>query len=429
MTDLDESISSCFPPYEMFEPHIPVCCVTPDLDGCFHRFFDSCPISPSGRFIGLTRLRDESRAPSAGEAADIVLVDLNTGTQAIIAESHAFATQLGAQVQWGRSDEELYFNDMRVGEWKPFAVCMNPATGKKREMQGPIYMISPDGKTLASPCLLRTALTQNGYGVHVPEPHLPFNMGAPDDDGLYVTDTESGECRLLVSFHQIVAALGDHYRHPPYSDGGFYGFHVKWNRQGTRLMFILRYRHPAGGGHTAMPCDVITCDADGSNINVALTSAQRFRGGHHPDWCPDGEHITQNLVVNDTGLRFVRFCYDGTNLETLSDRPGSGHPTLHPDGRHILTDAYVPEKVSFGDGTTPIRWIDIQTNEEITLARIGTSPAFNGPENMLRVDPHPAWDRTYTRFVFNACPDGCRKVFLADVSSLLENTDGAEHSA
>ena len=178
-----------------------------------------------------------------------------------------------------------------------------------------------------------------------------------------------------------------------------------------------------------MPCDVITCDANGSNIHVALTAARRFRGGHHPDWCPDGEYISQNLVVDETGMRFVRFRYDGTDLQTLSERNGSGHPTLHLDGRHILTDAYQHDSGSFGDGTTPIRWIDIQTSKETTLARIHTLPDFTGPENMLRVDPHPAWNSTYTRFAFNACPDGTRRVFLADMSSLLTPTHGAEQAS
>ncbi len=403
----------------MFNPAIPVYCITPDVDGCFHRFFDTSPVSPSGRYVGVTRLRDETRPPSPGETADIVLVDLTIGTQQVVAESRAFGTQLGAQVQWGRTDNELYFNDMQNGEWRPYAVCMNPFTGEKRELKGPAYMVSPDGRKLASPCILRTELTQNGYGASVPAPFLPYNVGTSDDDGLYVTDAETGECRLLLSFREIVAALDDSYRREPYTNGAFYGFHVKWNPQGTRLMFILRYRQPAGGKHGAMPCDVITCDTDGSNINVALTSAQRFKGGHHPDWCPDGDHISQNLAVNDNGLRFVRFRYDGANLETLGERPGSGHPTLHPDGRHILTDAYTHDVCAFADGTTPLRWVDIRTDEETVLARIRTLPNESGPENMLRVDPHPAWDSTYTRFVFNACPHGSRKVYLADISKLL----------
>jgi len=38
----------------------------------------------------------------------------------------------------------------------------------------------------------------------------------------------------------------------------------------------------------------------------------------------------------------------------------------------------------------------------------------------LRVDPHPAWDRAYRRLAFNACPDGTRRVYIADLTEVLE---------
>ena len=46
-----------------------------------HRFFDTSPISPSGRYLALFRLPYENRAPAPGDAGDIVLVDLKTGQQ------------------------------------------------------------------------------------------------------------------------------------------------------------------------------------------------------------------------------------------------------------------------------------------------------------------------------------------------------------
>ena len=63
------------------------------------------------------------------------------------------------------------------------------------------------GKQIASPCLLRTARTQLGYGVLAPPSKVPVNNGAPDDDGLFLTNIETGECRLLVSLRQIVDAM------------------------------------------------------------------------------------------------------------------------------------------------------------------------------------------------------------------------------
>jgi Tol biopolymer transport system component len=147
------------------------------------------------------------------------------------------------------------------------------------------------------------------------------------------------------------------------------------------------------------------------------------KGGNHPNWCPDGEHVLMNLNSQGTGIRFVRLAFDGSGCETLAPSiRGSGHPTLHPDNRHVLADAYPHEPVAYGDGTTPLRWIDITESREIALVRIRTRSDHEAATPALRVDPHPAWDRDYRRIAFNACPDGRRKVFVADLTTLLDGT-------
>ena len=49
-------ISRSFPNYENFSPRVPVWCVTPERPACIHRFFDTSPISPSGRYVALFQL-------------------------------------------------------------------------------------------------------------------------------------------------------------------------------------------------------------------------------------------------------------------------------------------------------------------------------------------------------------------------------------
>jgi Tol biopolymer transport system component len=166
---------------------------------------------------------------------------------------------------------------------------------------------------------------------------------------------------------------------------------------------------------------VITLDADGRNASIAVTAERWARGGHHPNWCPDGEHVLMNLNTRGDGLRFARLTRDGSECDTLvPEIRGSGHPSLHRDGRYLLTDAYVTEPVAFGDGTAPIRFIDLHAATDTTLARIRTRPAAEKRTGALRVDPHPAWDRGFTRIAFNACPGGSRQVFVADLREVLQ---------
>jgi hypothetical protein len=126
-----------------------------------------------------------------------------------------------------------------------------------------------------------------------------------------------------------------------------------------------------------------------------------------------------NLKLDDSGLTLVQAHYDGSDFKAMTSVPGSGHPTLHPNGRHILTDVYLHEKLAYGDGTTPIRWIDTEVHTEKALIRINNDPPYNGTKNQLRIDAHPAWDRDYKRVVFNGCDNGVRRVYLTDLSGIL----------
>ncbi len=425
-----QGLSSRFPAYTEHGPRVPVHCVTPGLPGAIHRFYDSSPFSPSGRYLAVTQLPFEDRLPRPAEPAGIVVVDLATGEARQVAETRGWDSQLGAQLQWGNDDRTLLFNDVDMRNWRAYGICLDPLGGEQRRLDGTIYAVSPDGRWSAGPCLLRTARTQRGYGVVVPPGHVPENRGAPADDGIYVTDLASGASRMLVSIAEIFAtafpaAIRDQYR-----GGDFYCFHVKWNPQGARLLLVLRWLPrtwlPWKRKKNYRRLHAVTLDADGGNARLAVTDAMWRKGGNHPNWCPDGEHVLMNLNSQGTGIRFVRIPYDGSGCETLAPAiRGSGHPTLHPDGRHVLTDAYPHEPMAYGDGTTPLRWIDVAESREIALVRIRTRSDHEAATPALRVDPHPAWDRSYTRIAFNACPGGQRKVYVADLASLLDGACGA----
>lgn len=416
-------LSAAFPRYTDFDPQVPVHCVTPKLTGCFHRFFNTSPISPSGRYLAVTRLLSEDRLSAPGEHAEIVLVDLKTGETRVVAETRGFDSQLGAQAQWGATDHELFFNDLDMKEWFGFGVRLDPLTGTRKNLDGPLFEVSQDGRSVAGICLLRSALTQRGYGVVVPEQVLPWNTGAAADDGVYLTDAATGKCRLIASFKDIVDACGDKVApFEPERGGGHHGHQISWNPQGTRLMLCMSFKYPQPRRSKQRPLDlsIVTLKPDGTDIQVPMPAQFMNRLGNHPCWCPDGEHISMNFKLDGSKrYQLVRMRYDGQGLAAMTTAIGTGHPTLHPDGRHVLTDTYYQEYVDYGDGTIPIRWIDLPAGTEEQLIRIRSLPPYTGPLDAMRVDPHPAWDRTYTRVAFNACPTGTRQVFIADMAALV----------
>jgi hypothetical protein len=379
-----------------------------------HRFFDTSPMSPSGRYLALLRFPYEDRSPKAGDAADVVLVDMKTKKERVVAQSRGWEIQLGAQVQWGRNDKELYFNDVDTTTWQAYAVQLNPLTGVARRMGGTVFMASPDGKYLASHNLINSRYAQVGYGVIIPKQLVIKNIGAVENDGVYVTNTETGECKRIVSIKDIYEKTVPSIAISNPKDFNYYCFQVKWNPQGTRLLTTIQWSPLAGGERRRA---VITMNPDGSNLHTAITPEQWGKGGHHINWTPDGEHVSMNLnVEGDKALELITAKYDGTDLKVVF-KPGSGHPSFHPKGLpFIITDAYPGEPVTLGNGTAPIRLLNVKTGQETTITHVFLS----NTEGEFRIDAHPAWDYSGRYVIFNGYIGNTRSVFVADLKKLLK---------
>ncbi|MFC1478985.1 TolB family protein [Planctomycetota bacterium] len=415
-----------FPRYTDFDPKVPVWCVTHDHPGCIHRFFDTSPISPSGRYVAVFQLPFEDRLPSPGESGNVCIVNLEEGTFQAVSETCGWEPQMGANINWGSSDHELYFNDVDTKEWQPFAWKLDPLTGERERMEGTVYHASPDGRWLISANMTTMRKTQPGYGVCVPKETVRRNVGPADDDGFYLTDTSTGKRRMLASISDLLSQADPPVliENPELHE--IYGFHSKFNPQSDRLMLSLRW-FPAtcepqwnmfAKAHGSVRFAWVTMGLDGGPKHCAVGPEEWEKGGHHATWFPDGKRISMNLRIDRDVLRFVQVNADGSELRKMLDiLPGSGHPTVHPDSQHLLTDTYTFEETAFGDGTIPLRWVDLRTGQEEAIVRINTQQPCK--ESVLRIDPHPAWDRTWRYIAFNAFVGGTRRVFIADMKELI----------
>jgi hypothetical protein len=419
-------IHDSFAQYKEFDPKVPVWCVTPERPGCIHRFFDTSPISPSGRYLAVFQILHEDRQPQPGDKGNVCIVDLETGEDRVVAETAGWEPQMGANINWGGSDHELFFNDVDTATWQPFAWKLDPLSGTRQRMEGAVYHASPDGKWLISANMTTMRRTQPGYGVCIPPEKMRRNIGPVEDDGFFLTDTTSGKTRLLVSIADLLREADPPVLIENPLEQEIYGFHSKFNPQGNRLMLSLRWFATADEprwnmfklDQSAVRFAWATMKLDGSGKHCAVGPEQWIKGGHHATWFPDGQRISMNLNIDRDVLRFVQVNADGSELrKILSSVPGSGHPTMHPNGTHLLTDTYTWEKTAFGDGTIPLRWVNLKTGKEEAIVRINTQQPCE--DSVMRVDPHPAWDRTWRYVTFNGFVNGTRRVFLADMQALI----------
>lgn len=401
-------------PPRLYKPDnslVPVEIVSPDNGHYMTTFFDVDPLSPSGRYLAVTRVPFIWRIPYPGDLAQVVVIDLQDRVATPIYTTRGWGAQLGANVQWGADDEVLYCNDVIEGQ--PAGVALDRATGVARPLDGPIYGLTPDKNYSFSGRIDYINAGIPGYGVPeglLARPRQPTRENA--EDGIWRTDLQTGRSELFLSVHDIVSQLPEQ---ESLKGGTYYIFNVKVNAQGTRGFAVLFSRRIPG--RAGWPPQLVTFDMSGGSIRLAMPDRLWRIGGHHPNWAPDGEHIVMNLRPKKQKMAFVRFRYDGEDLQTLAPgHVGGGHPSLNPAQTHLLTDAYTSEGFVDENGEVPIRCIDLGSNEDTPLTRVFTR-RLDGPR---RIDPHPVWTSGGDAVVFNGCVDGCRQVLMADTSQLAQ---------
>jgi len=194
--------------------------------------------------------------------AEIVVTDLLSGTHTVIDSTLAWDSQVGAHVQWGASDDELFYNIVlfqhhQNGTYQPsihtssevspdgmtsnnskarvVAVVYNIISHSYRTLPCPIYHVSADGRQAVSPNLLKIHYTQLGYGIRgITLPSSP-NKNAITNDGICMTSVRDGICKVFVSLQQLLTAAHMDIHHTP-----VYGFHTKWSSDGQYVMIIVR---------------------------------------------------------------------------------------------------------------------------------------------------------------------------------------------
>ena len=224
--------------------------------------------------------------------------------------------------------------------------------------------------TLCYPCTYMIRIYELGYGVDIPHPTM--NVGANDNDGLYINDIRTGHCTLLVSLRSLIHILPPPYQHAT----AYYGFHVKWSSDNLLILFILRSVSPRYSGLRGLlstaktrtqhaivmfangtcPIHIISWSSTKtSDIRVSNTNREYVnRNGNHPSWVPGTHSISMNLSpINSSShkvFELVIFQINILNDGILSvseafcvHRHGYGHPSFRWGGRYVVMDMYVKE--------------------------------------------------------------------------------------
>ena len=384
--------------------------VTQLTRGPEHHFFGyigqclTTPWNASGRYILSLRTTFHDRMPEPGEAAEIVLIDTRNDYEVLpIERSRAWNFQQGTMFYWNPAQPEtqFFFNDRDPETNRVYTVlCDIEQRRRLREYRFDDVPVANGGVSPAGGFFL--AINYGRMARLRPVTGYPgaadptASERAPENDGIFHVNVDSGERRLLVSFRQLRNLLHD--RHERIDEVGFYINHTLINRTGEFVYYFARGRHGRNAMAVNVPCSV---RIDGTGL-----AAQEFIGGH-PEW------DNGTVVIGAQEGRQVR--YD------IEQKKVIGHiatPEIIPDPEGDISLS--PDANWFANGYSVDRGREnsyvIVRRSDGEFARSSTFSRGPYTSGDLRIDPAPRWNRDQTALLVEAMTgDGTRQLHLIEI--------------
>ncbi len=367
------------------------------------------PWNATDRHMVLLRTDFQDRMPRPDEAAEIMLLDTQSGnTLEKLDETRAWNFQQGSMLYWNPEapEHQFFFNDRDPGTNGIFCVLYDVTQRRRiREYRFPDSPVGNSGVAQRGGFFL--AINYGRLARLRPVTGYPGawdwsqNSPQPENDGIWRVEVASGQRTLVVSYHQLAEALRP--VRPDIAEYPLFINHTLCSRDSSQLYAFLR------GGWEGDPrpkrIDApLLFHLDTGKLTIPLEHV-----GGHPEWAPgnrligakDGRQVffdpRQNTVLGTIG--------EPESLPT----PG-GDVALSPDGQWLING----RREGAGNRYTVFH---LESGQWFGTPRLEIGPYKNGE---LRIDPAPCWNRAGTAFSAPAlASDGTRQTFVFRIEARL----------
>ncbi|MEA3224664.1 MAG: hypothetical protein U9Q07_01845 [Planctomycetota bacterium] len=379
-----------------------------------HHFFGyigqskTIPWNAGGRYILALRTGYHDHMPEPGDAADVVLIDTARTNKVVrVDQTRAWNFQQGTMFYWNPTapETQFFFNDRDPATNRIFTVLFDVRQNKRlrefRYSDTPVANsgVAQDGSAFLAINYARMARLRPVTGY---PGGFDWTTGqkAPDDDGIFIIDSQSGEKHLLVSFRRLAELVRP--SKPDVDEASLYVNHTLWNRPGDRIYFYLRGRVGDSTMRINVPC---TIKPDGTG----LTAHKTFIGGH-PEWGQGPQVIGRQddrQVLYDVDKKEI---VGQIGTAEIIPKPGDDI-SLSPDGNWFAN--------GFGGQGGMNYYVLLRLADGANILSRGFS---RGPyrRGELRIDPAPRWNRTSDAILVpEYTDDGTRQMFIIRVREKL----------
>lgn len=365
----------------------------------FFGYYDITPFSQNNRYILSMVGPRGNKPPNPGDELTIGYFNIdNEKNFNPIATTTTWCWQQGCRLQWYPANDELIIFNKMLDNNKFGSVILNFKTQEVVKIfDTPIYDISKNGDFALTLNFSRLHRLRPGYG-YVGMEDNTFGKLAPDNDGVWLVDLNTGNRELLLNIRDIVNLS------PLESMDGaeHYINHIKFNPNSNRFMFFhLWVKNKKRYGR------LMTSDLKAKNVCILANE------GHvsHYAWKSDTELLVYSThSKTGTGYHLYKDLTNEISVVGKGTLTGDGHPSYSPEERIILTDT-LPDK--YGE-----RNLLLYNYTNYKLSKIGSfySPLkFSGE---VRCDLHPRWDRIGDYICLDSAHEGGRAMYLINLSKL-----------
>lgn len=230
----------------------------------FFGFHDLVQTNAKGDLALSLEVEDISHPPLPGESCVAGVVDLETGDFKKLHTTQTWNYPQGARQQW-LGDSDLCLCNDRDSENRLVCRVSDARSGRLVEtLPFPVHCLDARSRR-AFGLNYDRIYACGGYGYKPGKSQIcPKRVvDIPSDDGIFLSDLDAKDSRLLVSIADA-AACGE----PSVVRTGYphYLTHLMLNPCGTRLCFLHRYRVPDGGEITRL----MTIGTDGTGLRCLV---------------------------------------------------------------------------------------------------------------------------------------------------------------
>lgn len=364
--------------------------LTDGMNAVFFGYHDKTPFSQdNNRILANSVAADDTKPESEGSLMKVGYFEKMENNKfkpefINVSKTTTWSWQQGCMLQWNplKPDREIIFNKMINGKYG--AVFMDIQSKKEvKHISMPIYSVDPTGKYASSLNFSRLSRIRTGYGYkNIPDPTYQFK--APEGDGLYLIDLESGKAELIADLSELAEHTvmeRDHYiNHVTFSPDGMHlaFFHFYGDDQIKRINRFYLY--------------------DIGNKKLRLLEA--FRTVSHYCWRSPDEIIT---TENGPGGCLYYLYNINSKTKIRIDLPNIGdlHPMVHPVDTDMIVADSKPDRIL----NQHLFIFNLSTGSTSHIGTFHSPKEYRGP---VRCDLHPRWDRKGEFVAVDVVNDGKR---------------------